>query len=213
MLHRNRFETALLLAALALKTSAAWSQTLPQLSAPFTNKATLNVSVRGGETVGDHQVKRAFLNIGTNTIVFVIPTDFHIESAGNDKVVLADSTSSYFVTVRVTDISLAGTDLETPFFQKRALSRFPGAKVSNQFSTFAGGHLGPAFDLAWISAAGTSQSVRIAFIPSAAGVLEFSILSRTANFEDAQRYLTVLMASVRNNETGKLVITPIPPYS
>lgn len=169
--------------------------------------------MRPGETVGDHQVLRAFLNIGTNTIVFIIPTDFHIDTAGNDKVVLADGPSSYFVTVRVTDISLVGADLETAFFQKRALSRFPGATVSSQFSTFAGGHLGPAFDLAWVGAGGTSQSARIAFIPSAAGVLEFSILSRTVNFEDAQRYLTVLMASVRNNETGKLVITPIPPYS
>jgi hypothetical protein len=211
MSYRNHILTILSLCSLLLRASAS-AETLPDATTPSTSRPVLSITLRGGETVGDNQVQRAFLTIGTNQIAFIVPTGFRMDASSGEKIVLSDNTGNYFITVRVTGAAPNGAEPQA-FFQNQALTRFPGARISNQFGTFAAGHSGPAFDLAWINSNGAAQSARIAFVSSPAGTLEFSVLSRTVNFGDAQIYLTVLMSSVCSNETGKLLIKPQPDNS
>ena len=174
---------------------------------PATNRPAFNASVRGGEQNGDHQVQRAFLNIGAAKLAFIIPTDFFMDASDPQKIVLSDSGGNCFITVRTHPTSEANANSD--FFKAEALTRFPGAKISSESSESAGNHSGPAFNLQWSGPSGETQSARIAFIPFGAGVLEFSVLTRSAKFKDAQLYLTVLLSSLRTNESGKLVIVPL----
>lgn len=180
---------------------------------PSTNKPAFNASLRAGETVGAHQVQRAFLTVGTNQIAFIVPTGFFMDASNPQKIVLSDDAGEYFITVRVTNPQIPSEGSPDDFFKAIVLNRFAGAKISDQFSARIANHAGTAFDLQWMSPKGGQQSTRIAFVPTAAGVLEFSILSRVVNFKDAQGYLSGLMSSVRSNETGKLVIDPLPDFS
>jgi len=209
-LHKQIFATWTL-AALLLTMRALADGPSTDGSTTATNRPAFKVSLRGGETVGTHQVERAFLNIGTNQIAFIVPGGFQMDAANPEKIVLTEPTRGYFITVRV--ISLAESTSETSSFKAAALDRYPGAKITQETMAFVANHSGPAFDLEWLTSAGTAESARIHFIPSAAGILEFSVMARSADFKDARLYFDVLLASVQNNESGKLVIVPLPDFS
>jgi len=49
----------------------------------------------------------------------------------------------------------------------------------------------------------------VAFVPSAVGVIEFDLLTRSNTFNDGRSFFSVLLASFRSNEGGKLRITPV----
>lgn len=214
MSRHNHFLAALSLSVLALAVPAyADEAPAPSPVATTNPPPAFNATVRGGETVGDHQVHRAFLTIGTNQIAFTIPGGFYMDASNPQKIILTDANSDYFISVRVITGQAPDTAQPEDYFRGTALSRFPQAKITSQTSQFAANHSGPSFDMEWLTSSGGAQSARIAFIPCKAGVLEFSILTRSINFKTAQTYLSVLMSSVRNNETGKLVITPQPDYS
>ena len=208
---RNVFSFLLVGTLLAL--NSAWADEAQPQSQSTTNKPAFNASLRSGETVGNHQVQRAFLTIDTNQIAFMVPQGFFMDASTPGKIVLSDDSGSLFITVRVSHPQIPAESSPADFFKAEVLHRFPGAKISSQSSDFAANHSGPAFELEWAGPKTVPQWARIAFIPSAAGVLEFSVLSRASNFKDAQTYLSVVMASVRSNETGKLVIEPLPNFS
>jgi hypothetical protein len=206
----NYFFRALLLSGFVLGTYVFASEPVSYLPATASASApTVNVSLRGGETVNGQQIERAFITVGTNELAFMVPGGFHMDASDPGKIVFSDNTGKFFITVRVSGSVSLDAESQVAFFQDRALKRFPSANVSSKFSTFAAGHAGPGYDLNWINSNGGGQYARIVFIPSPAGVLEFSVLARSADIADAQSFLTVLMASVRSNETGKIVITRV----
>ena len=185
----------------------------PSLESPAaaTNRPAFKASLRGGETIGTHQVERAFLNIGTNQIAFIVPVGFQMDATDPQKIVLTQPAKGYFITVRVS--SAAETGLETSHCRSEALNLYPGAKITQESIDFVANHSGPAFNLEWLNTGGAAQSAHINFIPSAAGLLQFSVMARSADFNDARNYFQILLASIRNNESGKLVIVPLPDFS
>jgi hypothetical protein len=213
MSRRKHFCATLLLGAALGAVRASADDSVPAGSTPATNHIAIHASLRPGETVGDHQIRRAFLSVGTNEIVFIVPTSFRIDATDPQHIELTDRTDSYFITVRVTPTPPVEGDEQSVYFRGLALNRFPGAKISSESSEFAGIHSGPAFNLDWSGASGGTQSARIVFIPTAAGVLEFCVLTRADHFKDAQLYLTILLGSVSTNEAGKIVIRPRPNFS
>ena len=212
MSHRKLIFAGWALATLLLTLRvSAEEQPSPQTSAPATNAPAFRASLRAGETIGRHQMQRAFLNLGTNQIAFIVPTGFQMDATDSQKIVLTDPAHGYFMTVRVTNPTEEAAGAS--FFRAEALSRYPGAKITGESTDFVANHSGPAFNLEWLNPSGAGQAAHISFIPSAAGVLEFSIMARSVDFKDARIYFDILQSSVQNNETGKLVIVPLPDFS
>ncbi len=213
MSHRNSLFTLFLLGALLLAARVSAGETPLEVPAGKTNKMAYNASVRAGESIGKRQVQRAFLNVGTNQIAFMIPGDFSMDASDPQKIRLTDPANGCFITVRIGTAPEIEPGSETSFYRAAALNRFPGAIVAQESSDFVANHSGPAFNLKWANSSGASQSARINFIPTAAGVLEFSVMAPTANFKDALNSFEVLIGSVQNNENGKIVIVPLPDFS
>jgi hypothetical protein len=213
MSRHNHLFAALMLGAVYFAARAGAGETYSGASVSTTNHPACEATLRGGETVGDHQIQRVFLDFGTNQIAFMVPNGFCTDASNPQKIVLTDSTSGSFMTVRVGSLNVPAAVSENDFFKAEALKRFPGAKITGESAEIAADHRGSAFNLQWDTSGGTVESARIVFIPCRAGVLEFCVMARTARFKDAQLYLTLLMTSVRSNETGKLVITPVPDFS
>jgi hypothetical protein len=179
-----------------------------------TNQTSFTASLRNGETVGTSQIHRVYLTQGTNIFVFVVPTDFRMDASSSEKVVLSDGSYSCFITIRFAGpLPADSKGLSTDFCRDLTLSHYPGARILNQYSEFAGNYNGPAFDLQWTNSNGANQSARMVFVPSSAGILEFSVLSNSNKFKDAQSCFKVLLASFCSNESGKLEISPIPDQS
>jgi len=211
MSHHKQILGAWALAVLLSAMRASADGTPNEGSMTATNKSAFKVSMRSGETVGIQQIQRAFLDIGTNQIAFMIPGGFQMNAARADKIVLTEPERGYFMTVRVITLAEAGS--EASFFKTEALNHYPGARITQESTTLVANHSGPAFTLEWSSSTGTVQSARVVFIPSAAGILEFTLTARSATFKDAQIYFDCLLSSVQNNESGKLVIIPLPDFS
>jgi hypothetical protein len=196
----------------AVRASAGEPATLDS-STTKTNKSAYNATLRAGETVGIHQVQRAFLTVGTNEIAFMIPGEFKLDASNPEKIVLTDNTTGSFITVRISSRPEGAAGAEAGFYKAEALSRFPGAKIIEESMDMVANHSGPAYNLFWLNSEGVAQSARIDFISTAAGILELSVMSQSAHFKDARNSFEVLQGSVQNNESGKLVIIPLPDFS
>jgi hypothetical protein len=213
MSNRNHFLAAFVLGAFCFAGRVAASDTLAASTDVATNRPAFGASLRGGETVGDHQIQRVFLNVGTNQFAFIVPTGFRMDASDPQKIVLYDEAEDCYIVVRVGYTSLSDGTSQDSSFKSTALGLFPGATITDEFSDAAAGHTGTAFVLKWTNTAGIPQTGRASFIPCAAGVLEFTAFAPTQHFGTAQNYLTILMTSVCSNETGKLVIVPVPDFS
>ncbi len=211
---RNASLTILMICGLGVAVRAsAGEPAVPDSPIEKTNKTAYNATLRGGETVGTHQIQRAFLSVGTNEIAFMIPGEFRLDASNPEKIVLTDNVNGGFITVRITSRPEVEVGSEASFYKAQALSRFPGAKIIEESMDMVANHSGPAFNLFWLNSEGVAQSARIAFIPTAAGILELSVMAQSAHFKDARNSFEILQGSIQNNESGKLVITPLPDFS
>jgi len=171
----------------------------------------LQVSLRNQEFRGnDWQVQRVYLTVGTNQLAFLVPQGFRADASNPQRIVMSAFDSSCFITFRFMDPELAGgKELQSDCCRALALSRFSGARITNEHGEYACNHSGLGFDLQWTLSGGAEQSARVVFIPSAAGIMEFSVLSSSARFEDSQTVLRTVLASLRSNELGPLRIIPV----
>ena len=154
-------------------------------------------------------VPRAYVTTGTNQFAFLVPEGFRVDASNPETILLIKTDYSCFLTFRIVGPATAGTtDLKPDSCRELLSNRFPGAKIADVFSLAAANHGGPAFNLQWTNASGVAQSARVAFIPSAAGLLEFSLVASPGRFPAGQPPFNSLLLTFRTNEGGKLEIIP-----
>ena len=74
-----------------------------------------------------------------------------------------------------------------------------------EFSVVAMGQGGPAFDLQCSEKGGVTRRTQIAFVPSNAGVLEFTLACNPEALESARQALNVVLSTLRQSDAaGKL---------
>ncbi|MFO1477098.1 MAG: hypothetical protein U1F98_10660 [Verrucomicrobiota bacterium] len=167
------------------------------------------LSVRAEEFVLGKQVMRLYLNCDTNKAVVLVPTDFRADASTPGKATFTAPDGSCFLGIRL----VPDGGLSPEAVRLQALRRFPGAVVSREHNEFVCGRSAPGLDLTWASSSGTSQSVRVAYAATPFGILEFSAISGAPGFKSTCAQLSVLLASFRTNEGGKLEIVPVPDKS
>lgn len=172
---------------------------------------TFEAAIRNGEIIGWQQVRRVFVTCGTNQFVFVAPYGLRID-ANPDRVALVSTDSTYFLAFRILSTAVADPNPgNTDFHREFLLNQFPGAKVMEEFSKTAAGRNGPACELRVKIAGGVERAVWVALIPSAAGVLEFTLNADFSKSADARNAFNSLLRTFRSNESGKLEITALVP--
>jgi hypothetical protein len=165
---------------------------------------TFGAEVRNGEIVGWQQVRRVFVTCGTNEFIFVAPYGLRTDS-NPDRVTLVSSDYRYFLAFRILSTAVADSDPGNPDFHRELLlNQFPGATVIEESSKTVAGRNGPAFGLRVKIAGGVERAVCVALIPSAAGVLEFSVNADLSKSSEAMNAFNSLLRTFRSNESGKL---------
>jgi len=178
-----------------------------------TNSSSLRVSLKSEEFRGnsnERQVQRAYLTLGTNQFALTVPEGYQVDASNPQKIVFSDVNYTCFITCRFIGSAPAGSDAsQDAFYRNLALSRFPGATVADQYSAAAPNLTGPAFELRWRNSFGAEEIACVAFLPTAAGVMEFDLLANSSNFDAGRYTFRVLLSSLRTNEGGRLEITPV----
>lgn len=170
-----------------------------------TNRSSLTAEVRRETGPGLIPARRAYLAAGTNTFAFVVPSGFDLAAAAGDKIELVNSDRSCLVTLLLLEPPRAFiSEADSEAFRPRIASQYPGAEVAEVFALTAAGRSGPAFDLRWHTD-GVTRAARVAYVPSAAGILEFSLIASPDKFAQFLPTLHTVMLTFRaSGPDGKL---------
>lgn len=145
------------------------------------------------------------VSAGTNRFSFLMPDGFRLSDPEPGKLVLVNVDYSCFLTFRIVGAVPADSkELRSDSCRELVLKRYSGAKILEEFSLTAANHSGPAFDVQWKNPGGGAQSARIACIPSAAGILAFSLEATSDKFPAISSSFNSLLLTFRTNERGKL---------
>ena len=174
----------------------------------------LSATLKNGELIGTEPVRRVFVKAGTNEFAFILAPGFRMDASNPEQIVFISTDYACYLTFRIVGpVPPDARELDRDTYRELLLSRHPGVKIVNEFSRTVANHSGPAFELQWKNSSGQFQSERTVFVPSAAGVLEFSLVARPDKSGDGQYVLNSFLQSFRSNEGGKLEIIPIPGQS
>lgn len=168
----------------------------------------LQTVLRNEEMIKSAPVRRAYISIGTNAFAFVVPDGYRLDASNPQRVSLVSQDNNSFLTFQIANFSSGlAAKPEANTFRERALDLYPEAKILEEFSKTIANHPGPAFDLQWTNAFGGAQAARVIFVPSEAGILEFTARSSKNEFEEAASALHFLSLTFRSNEGGALKIS------
>jgi hypothetical protein len=168
-------------------------------------RVSLKATMTNGETVGLEQVRRAYLSYGTNKFGFIIPTDFRMDASNPERIVLSESSMSFFLSVRIVGpLPSKAREVRPEIARDLLLQQHPAARISDEFSQCAANYSGPAFDAQWDSVSSTTQSARIIYLASPAGILEFSLISKPEKFAQGKNFLNFILLTFRSNESGSI---------
>ena len=165
-----------------------------------------DASVKNGEIVGREQVRRVFVSCGTNEFVFAVPVDLRVDVRAN-KVTLISPDASYFLSFRIVlpADSDSGGSITDPY-RRHVMDQFPDAKIVEEASQSAAGRSGPAFEMQWKAGSGPERNVRVALIPSPAGLLEWSLNADSAKVAAGRSASSYLLRTFQSNERGAIEI-------
>lgn len=154
-----------------------------------------------------------FINMGSKEYALQLPDGFRMQNEpAQGRLLIPRTDNSCWMTFRIIKTPVGGINLSASACRSWLLDEYPGATITSETTVSAGGNSGPAFDLQWRSA-GLKQSARVAYIPSAAGILEFKLVSSTSQFGNAANYLKNLMMSFRICPYGKRDLPPMSKFS
>ena len=140
----------------------------------------------------------AYVTFGTNKFGFAMPGGFRLETEDAQKVTLVSADLNCLLTFRVVEpLPPGATELDPAPYRDLVISRRRGGKILEEFSLGAVGRHGPAFDLRWNAAGSVPRRERVLFIPSNAGVLEFSVVSSLEKFEAGRQGFHALLLTFR----------------
>jgi hypothetical protein len=190
------------------------------------------VTVRGGEATnnwvdprafratsrheaskGQIPVDRGYITAGTNRFGFEIPNGFRLDVSSRDSVALVNRDNSCRLNFRVVN-PVPRTAVEIGECKAAVLAEYPEAKIVEEFSQTAVGRNGPAMDLYVRGPVGTTHRVRVVFIPSDGGLLEFSVVSTADAFETVKHHFQTLLLTFRASDPdGRLTMPVLPDKS
>ncbi|MGA2867416.1 MAG: hypothetical protein ABSF95_23325 [Verrucomicrobiota bacterium] len=197
--------------ALGLALVQAWPLLLsvgaaqPAASAPPA-PPQLKAEVRTDNEPGLLPMRRAFVSAGTNRFAFSIPEGFRPEFSNQNQVSLVSADYNTLLSFRIaTHWPPANQGPESAPWRENVLRQRPFAKILQEFTLTAANQSGPAFDVAWSAPGGQQCRQRVAFIPSRAGTLEFSLMCGTEAFQKTQYDLNFILLTFRASDAeGKL---------
>ncbi len=182
----------------------AWlpAQTSAFAAAP-TNSIPMQASITPENVPNLETYYRAYIDSKAAKFSFILPRTYRTDSLTSADMQLVNENYNRFLSFRILGpLSADAKKLDATDFRELLLDRHPGAKILEEFSLHAASHTGPAFDLEWAEANGVVRRSRVAFIPSAAGVLEFSLVCGVEQFSQAKNDLNSMMLTFRTGDSN-----------
>jgi len=149
-------------------------------------------------------ITRGIIVAQTNQFSFVLPPGFRRQVDQSEKKVSLVSTSyTCAITATIHETALDGkVDLQPEIVRQQVLSRYKGARITDEFSASIESMSGPAFEVEWTSDTGKKMTTRTAFVPYPGGHIELSMQSPTEEVRAYDHALNQLLLSFRTSPIG-----------
>jgi hypothetical protein len=168
----------------------------------------LQVSFQPESTEYIEPFYRAYVTAGTVKFSFIVPQGFRLQGdPASGRFILSNADGDCSLSFAILGPMPAdGSGLNTDLYRTLVLRQRTNAIIQREFSSHAAGKSGPAFDLQWKAAAEITQCKRSVFIPSSAGVLEFTATAGSTSFSKAQGSLGTILGTFCYSMDGKLKV-------
>ena len=198
-----RWRSAVTLAANTILAVDGFGQPADGLIVSSNPPPAVTMTLRPGEHVGNEQVIRQFIRIGTNEFVFVLPGEMRRNSTPDGTTVLTSWDMTYFLTVRIKPPPCPPFRISEALREQIA-SQYAGASGLEEYTACVADHEGTGFQL-WQSLPKVGPRViRILQVPFRAGVMEFVLNADARNATTGQAALDMILLTFRSNEQGPL---------
>jgi hypothetical protein len=150
------------------------------------------------------QITRAILLAETNQFSFVVPLGFRSQAEQSQKrIILTSRDHACSIVMQVHESPTRSTPkLKPEEHRAQVLSRYPGAKIVDEFTASIESQSGPAFEVEWQPQVGGLTATRLAFVPYAGGYLEFVINAPVERIRKFDPVLNQLLLSFRSSPIG-----------
>jgi hypothetical protein len=151
------------------------------------------------------EITRGILVAKESQFSFVMPADFRRQIDAVEKKVSLTSTSyTCAITAKIFETATDGqADLKPDTLRAQVLGQHKDGKIVDEFSASIESMSGPAFELEWVSEMGQRMTTRAAFVPYAAGHIEFTVQAPSSEVRRYDQSLSQLLLSFRTSPVGK----------
>jgi hypothetical protein len=179
-----------------------------------TNALPLTAELRQELIPGFSPVTRVIASAGTNQFAFLAPRGFRVDASDPKRIALIFTNETSFVTIRLLPplpVSPEGKPNSSvrSICKKILLSEQVGQAVTSEFSRGVDGYDGVGFNVRWAAPGFPIQSVRVVFVPTPAGLLEFRLKTSPNAFRDLSYKFNNVLLSFRSSLHGDLEIVPL----
>lgn len=181
------------LSALASAQTEAKETTNSPSSTELLRPQEFDATVQDQQSTASESVRCILMSANQRHMRFVLPEEFRADLRNPEKITLANESFTALLSVRV----LAATE-DSPApgsaaaYRTWISSRWADPVILNEHTFSAAKNSGPAFDLL-CKVDRVVRKVQIGFVPTPAGILEFSAVCSPEQFESAKSALYVLM--------------------
>jgi len=151
---------------------------------------------------------RAYVTSGTNKFTFLIPRGFQFQAnqtAGSVCFRSRDGATSISFGI-AESLTQGNAELSLPVYREVVVARHPTARILQEAARSANGCSGPAFDIQWRVSENLHEWKRLVFVPSSAGVLEFTAMGSLTNAAKVQSDLDLVLTTFTASKDGKLQV-------
>ena len=159
-------------------------------------------------------IYRAFVKAETGKFTFVIPAGFRLKGDTSEgKLKLSNLEGNCQITFSILDPAPCDSQpLNADAYHDLVQARHPKGKIIERLCPGVADRDGVGFDMQWETTNKFAQCSRMAFVPSNAGLMEFSATSSPQDFSVLRYQLNQVMGTFQvTTPDGKLVVPKISP--
>jgi hypothetical protein len=155
-------------------------------------------------------IYRIYVTAETGKFTFVLPAGYRLRGdpvQGKLKVGNLEGNCQISFSI-LNSTPCEGQDLSVESYRRLLQARHPSGRILSEFTRQAEKGSGPGFDIQWETTNKFPQRTYIVFLPSTAGVLEFSATSSPKDITNLQYLLVQVMASFQGTTPGGKLEVP-----
>jgi hypothetical protein len=167
--------------------------------------SSLELALQPGEVIGSRQIVRELIRSGTNEFLFVVPQGVLPQPSSEGAILLSDREMRFFITIRMLGRMAEGTQMREEM-SNRIASVYPGSGGLEEFSTAVASHEALGMQFCQKLPGAGERMVRLLWVPSNAGVLEFVLNSGEVGFPSGKVAFEGILLTFRSNEHGRIEV-------